>query len=456
MTRAPHVAVRAVEVATVDCRMRLPFRFGGVTVTEAPLLHVAATLAVDGRKTAIGMAADLLVPRWFRKDVDRDHDGDQRALCDAVNVGAECFRAMPANTVFETWRQVQHERVEREAPTVPDLLERGFGIALVERAMLDAVCRAHELDFATALTSGVFGRAFEDRGAHPRRIEVRHTVGRLDPLRSREIPAAVRLHDGQPEALDEVLQQHGVRWLKVKIGAGATADVARLEAIAELLHELGLDAVRLTLDGNEQYPDIAELDRFWRGLAASPTGRELLPRIAWIEQPLPRHASLQRPSESDWPRARPLLLDEADAQRRTFRESDYDGVSVKNCKGVFRALLSGEFCADHHGRFQSSEDLTNQPVLSVQQDLVTAAVLGLPHAERNGHHYVGGLDHLPAPVVERTLAAHPDLYERSPSGSARLRIENGEVRFDSLFGAGYGAAQAVTDALRESLDWQPV
>lgn len=456
MTRAPHVAVRAVEVAAVDCRMRLPFRFGGVTVTEAPLLHVAVTLEVDVSKTATGMAADLLVPRWFRKDVDRDHDGDQQALSQSVVTAANCVRTMPAATALELWQKVQHNRVEREPPDVPDLLERGFGIAIVERAMLDAICRACELDFATALTSGVFGRVFADRGRSPRRILVRHTVGRLDPLRTGEIPAAERLDDGQPEALDEVLRQHGVRWLKVKIGAGATADVARLEAIAELLRELELDEVRLTLDGNEQYPDIAELDRFWRGLAASPTGRELLPRIAWIEQPLPRHASLQRPPESDWPRERPLLLDEADAQRRTFRESGYDGVSVKNCKGVFRALLNGEYCADHEGRFQSSEDLTNQPVLSVQQDLVTAAVLDLPHTERNGQHYVGGLDHLPAPVVDRAMTEHRDLYERTAAGGARLRIENGELRFDSLFGPGYGAAQPVVDALRDYLEWQPI
>ena len=67
-------------------------------------------------------------------------------------------------------------------------------------------------------------------------------------------------------------------------------------------------------------------------------------------------------------------------------------MSVKNCKGVFRALLSRGLCelADD-GSFQSAEDLTNLPVLALQQDLATIAALGLPHVERNGHHYFKGL-----------------------------------------------------------------
>ncbi|MCA8953297.1 MAG: hypothetical protein KDE27_27545, partial [Planctomycetes bacterium] len=353
----------------------------------------------------------------------------------------------------ELWQRVQRELVEDEPATTPDLLERGFGIALLERALIDAMCRHAGAGFAEARRSGLLGREFDWPATRPRqRIAVRHTVGRLDPLRSSDIAPAERVADGMPQALDEVLEQHGVRWLKVKIGGGLTDDVARLVEIGLLLGELGRDDVRVTLDGNEQFADFEELDRLWVETAANPHGEGLLRRVLWVEQPLPRARSLGD-GAARWQRC-PLVLDEADAQRRTFEQSGCDGVSVKNCKGVFRALLNAELASKQPGRFQSSEDLTNLPVLSVQQDLVTAAVLELPHSERNGHHYFPGLDHLPPAVVEAALAAHGDLYVATDSG-AKLRIEGGEIAIGSLFGTGYGCDQSVVDALDRALDWRP-
>ena len=98
--------------------------------------------------------------------------------------------------------------------------------------------------------------------------------------------------------------------------------------------------------------------------------------------------------------------------------------------------------------FQSSEDLTNVGVLSLQQDLLTGAVLGLPHVERNGHHYFRGLDHLPGAVVSSALAAHPDVYRELPSAceqlstagmGAALRIVDGCIDIRSILNAvGYG------------------
>jgi hypothetical protein len=116
----------------------------------------------------------------------------------------------------------------------------------------------------------------------------------------------------------------------------------------------------------------------------------------------------------------------------------YRGVSVKACKGVFRALCNFGRCARTPGLFQTGEDLTNLPVLPLQQDLCLAAVLGLEHVERNGHHYFRGLDHLPEPLQRAALAAHPDLY-RALGAGAELCVERGVLRFDSALAApGFG------------------
>ena len=113
-------------------------------------------------------------------------------------------------------------------------------------------------------------------------------------------------------------------------------------------------------------------------------------------------------------------------------------MSIKNCKGVFRALINRGLCDVLDGDlFQSAEDLTNLPVLALQQDLTTIAALGITHAERNGHHYFRGLDHLPTDLAHAALARHPDLYVGHGDGAA-LRIEAGSLRMGSLDCVGYG------------------
>ncbi len=459
--------LRELATAELPCHTRLPFRFGAVTVTGAPLLHLRAVVEDVSGRTAIGMASDLLVPKWFRKDLDRPPAADQEALRTSVLEAAQRYRSHGFHPAFEHWWQVQQEWIETEPPTAPGLLERGFGVALVERALLDATCRLANKSFWSALQSDLFRRrlllgpagqsphANNSLPPRPRQqIAVRHTVGRLDPLRAADIDAVERLHDGMPQALDEVLNRHGVRWIKVKIGGGHEADVQRLSAIGQLVDDLGIEALKVTLDGNEQFADFAALREVWRATSAAPHGRNLLQRVQWVEQPLPR-AMPMHPDRTEWPHG-PLVLDEGDVQLGTFLASNYDGVSVKNCKGVFRTLANREVTMRRPPqRFQSSEDLTNLPVLALQQDLCTAACLDLDNSERNGHHYFPGLAHLPAAVVEAALQAHPDLYERTAAG-AKLRIEAGALMMGSIHGIGYGCDQGVVDALDRELPWTPL
>ncbi|MBL8732640.1 MAG: hypothetical protein JNN13_09760 [Planctomycetes bacterium] len=458
-----NAAITVVEVALArtPCRTRLPFRFGAVTVTAAELLTCRVRVrGADGRE-ARGWSGDLLVPRWFRKDTDQTPQQDADELVASARAAAAAFvthTAVPASA-FAAWLAVFAARVGTLPFAAPDALVRGFGVALVERAVIDAVCRLVCTPFAMALRADAFGFAPErvhdelkgwrwqqDLREPSLRVTVRHTIGMLDVLRARELPPERRVDDGLPQTLDQDLAAYGLRHFKIKIGAGHDADVRRLLEIATFFAEHGCRPV-FTLDGNEQYADLTQLASVLDAVAAEPRGRELLRRVAWIEQPLPRaltfepdrHRNLARVS-----RVAPLMLDEADAVPASFvRALDlgYRGVSVKNCKGVFRALVNFGLCRRGDGRFQSGEDLTNLGVLPLQQDLVTAAVLGLPHVERNGHHYCRGLDHLPAPVAAAALAAHPDLYQPLDHGGVAVRITAGEMQVGSAVQAiGYGTA----------------
>lgn len=444
------IRIVSLAIASLPCRTRLPFRFGATTVTAAPLLHARATVeAVDGRR-ADGVAADLLVPRWFRKDLDRSPNDDAAALSAAVAAAAPNLLDHGFDTCWSHWQRMHRSRVESLPPVAPERLERGFGTALLERAMIDATCRLARKSFWSALHGGLLGQPPSPLPDAPTdHVLVRHTVGMLDPLRRDDLdPTAA--DDAQPRCLQDVLAAHGVRWLKVKIGGGFEHDRARLLRLADLLQPR-LAGLGLTLDGNEQFHDLASLRELWSAVAAEPSGRALLDRVQWVEQPLPRGLPVP---PGQWPHG-PLVLDEGDSGRDAFATSGYDGVSVKNCKGVFVALHNRAFCASHPGRFQTAEDLTNLPIAALQQDLTTVTSFALPHAERNGHHYFPGLDHLPDAVVAAALAAHDDLYEATPRG-ARLRIRDGGIACRSLLGPGYGIDTSVVEALLRHLDWQPL
>ena len=89
--------------------------------------------------------------------------------------------------------------------------------------------------------------------------------------------------------------------------------------------------------------------------------------------------------------------------------------------------------------FMSAEDLTNVPVVPLQQDLATVRALGITHVERNGHHYVRGLAHCSRAERAAALRHHRDLY-LGDEREAWLRIEAGRLRVGSLATAGYGVA----------------
>jgi len=467
------VAVRRVEFAASACRTRLPFRFGMATLTEAPLAVARVVAEVDGAES-VGHSGDLLVPKWFEKDPAKSAGDDVRALAASMRRAKDAFLSV-RGSVFGCWRSAYRTCVETGGSGVS--LVDGFGVALVERALIDAACRAAGEPFASALGSGALG--FDAGALHPEaaglppdrvvrhppldRVALRHTVGLADALRSSEVPDELRGSDGHPVALEEDVARYRPRFFKLKLSGDPETDRARLVEVARVVAEAEVPRPRFTLDANEQYRDLASLGALLDRLAGDRDARSLMDGLIYIEQPLPRDESLS-PGVAGAVRAlsrtAPVILDEADAGLDAFPRAlalGYRGVSVKNCKGVFRAFANRALCVVRgDGSFQASEDLTNLPVLPLQQDLATVAALGLPHAERNGHHYFAGLEPVPAAEAEGALAAHPDLYERA-GDRIRLRIRDGSLALGSLQQPGYGYAGPIAFGERtpfDSFDWE--
>ena len=465
---ASEILIEGVDFRATRCRTRLPFRFGIVTLTEAPVLVARLRGRVDG-VACEGFAADLCVPKWFEKDPHKSVRDDVAALFRSAERAATAFSAASI-IAYRSCRCLEGDLASGVR------LVDGFGVALVERAMIDATCRAADVSFAKALGQDRFGfdagvilpeLAGEARArsealvAHPAptRVLVRHTVGGLDPLRSSDVSGPLRGDDDHPVALEEDIIRLGLRAFKLKAGGTPEGDAERLCEIVRVVEEAGVEGPIYSLDANESYDEVATVGALLDRLEADPDGRRLLGALAYVEQPLPRERTLD-PATTDDVRALaervPLLIDEADDAISAFSratEIGYAGVSVKNCKGVFRALANRALILSRaDGAFQTSEDLTNLPVLPLQQDLATVAALGLEHSERNGHHFFPGLDVLPEREAEAALAAHPDLYERRGDRIV-LRIEAGALSLACAGSSGYGYACTVDwDARRRPDD----
>ena len=71
MERAPQAVklnIASIEFLERDVKLRMPFRFGVVTLTESPQAFVRCRIRTGGGQEAEGAAAELLAPKWFDKN----------------------------------------------------------------------------------------------------------------------------------------------------------------------------------------------------------------------------------------------------------------------------------------------------------------------------------------------------------------------------------------------------
>ncbi len=462
------LAVTAASCHLRNLRTRLPFRYGVVTLTRFPLLHLAVDVeAADGRR-ARGFAADNLPPKWFDKDPARTFRDNVEDELRAIRTAQAAYldAARTPRPVFDVWRDAYTECVRRAPALGLNGLTAAFGSSLFERALADAAGRLTGRDLVAMLRDDVLGLrpeavhpaltrdhllAWAQRAA-PDSIAVRHTVGLLDPIVADDVPADGWLRDGLPQTLAECVQAHGLRHFKLKVGGQVDADVDRLRRIAETLDRLIPDPYLVTLDGNEQYKAMADFATLVEAIRGTPALARLWRSIAFIEQPLDRGIALDAAATEGLDalgRQVPIIIDESDGDLEAFPRAialGYRGVSTKNCKGIVKSFLNRTLVEGLNAErpeparlFMSAEDLTNVPVVPLQQDLATVRALGIPHVERNGHHYVRGLAHCSGRERAAALRHHSDLYI-GDEREAWLRVEGGRLRVGSLATAGYGVA----------------
>jgi L-alanine-DL-glutamate epimerase-like enolase superfamily enzyme len=441
----PRIAVRDIALFERPVPFAKPFRFGSVVINASAQAFVRAEIEVEGKGISVGASAELMASKWFDKRAHLTPPQTVEELRRALAIARELYLAHSGfETAFGLHAAVIAAQVEACAKQDIPPLAAAFGPAEIDKAILDALLRGVGADFFDGMAQNIArldarlsldlrdddiaqflaGRRLLER------VAIRHTVGLDDQV------------EGEGGVAD-TKENSGARYFKLKLNGDPDADAARLIRIGNELATLPHD-YSVTLDANEQYADLAGLsalvDRLDRDTALKPIAAKLL----YIEQPMPRDTFRQSPLGAL--AARDFIIDEADDSYDAFpaaRALGYRGISSKSCKGIYKSIVNATRAAKWSGAgerfFISGEDLTCQAGLGVQQDLALGALIGVTHAERNGHHYVDGFGDTTTAEVQAFHADHPDLYV-SDGNKIRLSIHDGDLLTRSLATPGFATS----------------
>jgi L-alanine-DL-glutamate epimerase-like enolase superfamily enzyme len=316
--------IQRFEFRVLPMRTRFPFQYGIASLTALPHVFVHVEMVVDGCEVH-GQASEGLPPKWFTKHAEMPFELE---VCEMIAVIQNASRIARLAAEHETsfgawWQALQAEQsLWAQVRQVPGLLA-GLGTSLIERAVLDGLCRVAKQPLHALLRGDSLGIDLGMvrpclKGITPREVmaaeplpqlQARHTIGLADPLSEAE-----PLQDGLPHTLRECVRAYGLRFFKIKLSGKVAEDVMRLREItAILLEECGAD-FHVTLDGNEQFHELEEFRDFYAQLGSEPELEPLLEALLLIEQPLHRDQALGESAAAlrDWKDGPAIILDESD------------------------------------------------------------------------------------------------------------------------------------------------
>ncbi|MBK8093642.1 MAG: mandelate racemase/muconate lactonizing enzyme family protein [Verrucomicrobiaceae bacterium] len=453
-------------------RTRFPFKYGIASMTALPHVFVNAEMVVDGREVT-GVSSEGLPPKWFTKDPLTPFELDLAEMVAVLQNASRIGRlaAERETDFFAWWRDLYAEQRSWAAVRQCAGLLANLGVSMVERAVLDGLCKAAQRPLHALMRAGelridlgavrgeLSGMQVTDviERVPLAVVQARHTIGLGDPLRACEVPEAEKMADGLPHGLDESIRTYGLRFFKIKVCGRPEVDLPRLRQIAAILTEECREGFSATLDGNEQFEDLAAFREFYAVLSAEAALRPLFANLLFIEQPLHRSVALRDDVAAlrEWRDGPGVIIDESDGSLDDLPralELGYRGTSHKNCKGVVKGLANAALLKRHAGCVLSGEDLANQGPVALLQDLAVMALLGVRHVERNGHHYFRGLSMFAPEVQAAVLESHAGLYGRHAEGFPVLRIEKGALDLRSVNAAPFGCGFPLSMEGFEPLD----
>src|SRR2546422_3782961 len=289
-----HFTLSPFEFFVRHTRTRFPFRYGIASMTDVPHLFVRTTVTV-AEKSSIGLSSEGLPPKWFTKNPATTFEQDLPEMLQVISHAAKLAEQIARSPVvfFDFWRELYRQQSDwADARHIAPLLAN-LGVSLVERAVLDGLCRGaseplHRMVAANRLGLRL-GEIYSELGdIQPRDLLpaapltscfVRHTVGLGDALSPADISPGERVDDGLPQDLESSIREYGLRYFKVKLFADEKRDFARLREVSRLLERETGGKSFVTFDWNEKFKNFAGFRRVLKKAAGAPALRALSSRV---------------------------------------------------------------------------------------------------------------------------------------------------------------------------------
>ena len=438
-----------------DFRLRMPYQFGGRTITHLTLLNVSVLVRNGSGRQARGAGSMPLGNAWAFPSSQVTHDqslGAMRVLAERIAsiTARHPLRAHPIDVYrrleplyLEAAAQVSAEN--RLAEPIPKLCALVVASAF-DLAVHDAFGRVNGVDtyhaygpeFMDRDLSHYLGEDFKGewldgylRSRPAPTLHLYHSVGASDPLDSLDGGPAVE--DGLPQTLAEWIAAEGLTHFKVKLnGSDLRMDVSRMADIERVVsagqRKRRVRDWKYSLDFNEGCRDVDYLLDFLGEIENR--APSVAARLQYVEQPTSRNLA-GPPRILLHPAARkvPLVADEALVDLDSFRlarEVGYSGVALKTCKGLSQSLLLAA-AAQKYGAYLCVQDLTCPGLSLVHSAGLAARLPGVHALEANSRQYI--------PTANRRwMTKFPDLF----------RITDGRLGTAGLTGTGLGTGEAMT------------
>ncbi len=453
--RASDIHVLEVDHDFEDFRLRMPYQFGGRTITHLTLLNVSVLVGNRRGRQARGASSMPMGNAWAFPSSRVTHDQSLRAM----RVLAERIASITAQhpqrghpidlnrTLEPLYLRVaaQVSTENRLAEPIPKLcalvVASPFDLAIHDAfGKVNGVNTYHAYgpEFMGQDLGYYLGEDFKGewlngylRKSPAPYLHLYHSVGASDPLDSLDgVPA---VEDGLPQTLTEWIAAEGLTHFKVKLNGGdlrldvnRMVDIERVVSVSQ--EKRNSRDWKYSLDFNEGCRDVDYLLDFLREIENRTPS--VTARLQYVEQPTSRN--LAGPPRIRLHRAArkvPLVADEALVDLESFRlarEVGYSGVALKTCKGQSQSLLLAA-AARKYGAYLCVQDLTC-PGLSLVHSAGLAAHLPGVHAlEANSRQYIP--------------SANRHWKSRFP---ALFQIADGRLGTAGLRGTGLGTGEAMT------------
>ena len=113
MSGAPKLRLAAASFYERPVTLRLPFRFGVVTLTQAPQVFVRARIRMADGREGEGVSAELLAPKWFDKSPALTNEQNFDQLRHSLSIARDHLLAAGEDTAFGLSAAVEwaHQRL---------------------------------------------------------------------------------------------------------------------------------------------------------------------------------------------------------------------------------------------------------------------------------------------------------------------------------------------------------